>query len=62
MNNNQINALIRKYHPDCKSGIMRSHCTGGTHYLYFRARPADSVVDTLIALLDNVYIIIEEVA
>lgn len=62
MNNNQINALIRKYHPDVRSGVIHSHCTGGTHYLYFRARPTDAVVDTLIALLADVYVIIEEVA
>lgn len=62
MSTNTLNALIRKYHPEVQSGVVRCHCMGGTHYLFFRSRPADKVVDTLIALLNNVSIIIEEVA
>lgn len=62
MSTNTLNALIRKYHPSLKAGVVQCHCTGGTHYVYFRARPDNCVVDTIINLLENVSIIIEEVA
>lgn len=61
MNLNKLNALLHQYHPKA-SGAFQYHRTGGTCYIYFRACPAAHVVDTLINLMGNVHIVVEDAA
>jgi|GEM_PF-4174615 len=61
MNLNKLNSIIHKYHPESRRAFQY-HRTGGTCYIYFRARPSSCVVDTLISLFVNVSIIIEAAA